>query len=140
MRRRRRRRRRSWLLFLALVLFLSQLGTSLGDSRSTAARKIRDSKAWSSKTKKYNRKASCVYCIIYYRYIINLFANNDSSQAGKAMDGLMTCIRFLQVLGPYWKGAADQALMLQRLSSFNDTTPRKDEAGISSPGMELLGG
>ncbi|KAF9900436.1 hypothetical protein EC991_007330 [Linnemannia zychae] len=49
-------------------------------------------------------------------YVMQQFMDKTSNLTGEVEKKLMTCQRFLRALGPYWKGASDQALLLKRLS------------------------
>ncbi|KAF9123771.1 hypothetical protein BGW39_008708 [Mortierella sp. 14UC] len=67
--------------------------------------------------------------------------DRTSSQAGEVEGKLMACQRCLRILGPYWKGAADQSLLLERLSSPGGGGASKsgaDNGSSSSSSMELL--
>ncbi|KAG0271908.1 hypothetical protein BGZ95_000219 [Linnemannia exigua] len=68
-------------------------------------------------------------------YVIHRFFNMESNRGERKDDGLAVCLRFLQILGPYWKGAVDMGRLLERLCSVDNAASERDP---NSPSMRAL--
>ncbi|KAF9900438.1 hypothetical protein EC991_007332 [Linnemannia zychae] len=70
-------------------------------------------------------------------YVIQQFVDKTSNLTGEVKSKLTACQRFLLTLGPYWKGASDQALLLKRLSLSGSDGGSDDSESREAHGMSL---
>lgn len=62
--------------------------------------------------------------------MLQLTASKDPTRVAQAKQGLLTCIRFFRMLGPYWTAANDQAMFLEDL--LNAYTAKSEQALTST--------
>ncbi|KAF9095957.1 hypothetical protein BGX29_008790 [Mortierella sp. GBA35] len=67
-------------------------------------------------------------------HVLQLMASKDPTRVAQARKGLLTCIRFFRILGPYWAASDDQARFLQDLlDTHTAKTESKDKEQLQQP-------
>lgn len=55
------------------------------------------------------------FCLQKSSHVLQLTTSKDPSRVTQAKQGLLSCIRFFRMLGPYWCASNDQAMFLEDL-------------------------
>ncbi|KAF9139929.1 hypothetical protein BGX30_007284 [Mortierella sp. GBA39] len=69
-------------------------------------------------------------------HVLQLTTSKDLARLAQAKQGLLTCIRFFRILGPYWAASNDQAMFLEGLL---DAYAVKTEQELSSTSIKREG-
>ncbi|KAK3812596.1 MAG: hypothetical protein JOS17DRAFT_841259 [Linnemannia elongata] len=66
-------------------------------------------------------------------HVLQLTTSKDPTRVAQAKQGLLTCIRFFRILGPYWTAANDQAMLLEGLLNAYTAKAEQKLSSSTSP-------